>query len=350
MKIERLREEMEVFNKMDGNMYKVVSVSNDNEISGIAHLMLDEGVNPDVKVEITEKNALVFRVERDPKPYELPTGYEVKEGILVKDGAAVCDQGNIVIKEILAELPRKLVLTAEAEPKKEGYVSLYLYDVQKDWFTNVLKSVPNPTYIGYLNKKCDKAAFAFSVEEWVEVTEEDTDKKVEKRKFVSSGLFTVNSRGHLLMTTLKMPINTGRIQLAYNPEEEEYKLFVPVSEKLDENKFIQKKEITTWYCQMHDYWELTDPFDMENPEITWSPMYHAFVVKNDEKIIILDENESLKITGNAISKLPSGVILIDITKDRAKEEYRLAFCDQSYNITTVISKKTKDRGYLVSVL
>lgn len=67
MRIERLREELEVLNKLNGMNYKVVSVEEDGR-KGTACLMKEDGTLDETQaVVITEGNALAFRVEKDPK-------------------------------------------------------------------------------------------------------------------------------------------------------------------------------------------------------------------------------------------------------------------------------------------
>ena len=90
MKIERLRVGLEVLNKVDGKEYKVTKV--DGTIGTAVEISKDPATGMigfgNGEVMITEKNALAFRILRDPEPYPIPEGYSVRDGILIKDGEA----------------------------------------------------------------------------------------------------------------------------------------------------------------------------------------------------------------------------------------------------------------------
>ena len=76
MQIERLRNGLELFNKINGQRYKVTEVSGG---IGKAVKMLDDGTLTDESVlVVTADNCLAFRILADPEPYPIPEGMPLK--------------------------------------------------------------------------------------------------------------------------------------------------------------------------------------------------------------------------------------------------------------------------------
>ena len=98
MRIERLRNKMIVRNKITGKNYVLAITKTPSGIGAINAFPLGEDGEVDDEapgIEITESNAICFRIIADPEPKEIPNvrDYEVVEGIVINKttGAALCD-------------------------------------------------------------------------------------------------------------------------------------------------------------------------------------------------------------------------------------------------------------------
>ncbi len=71
-------------------------------------------------------------------------------------------------------------------------------------------------------------------------------------------------------------------------------------------------------------------------------MYKDFVIRNDDEIYI--PATGFRMKNPKICELSGYDTLIDITK--ADYTYRLTFSDNDFRFRTLVSKLTKDRGYI----
>lgn len=89
------------------------------------------------EVTITEKNALAFRILRDPEPYPIPEGYSVRDGILIKDGKPACAQGEFFFIKLLNVWPDCILLAARTKGMADGDIVLVSYRVSCDRFKKI---------------------------------------------------------------------------------------------------------------------------------------------------------------------------------------------------------------------
>ena len=78
---------------------------------------------------------------------------------------------------------------------------------------------------------------------------------------------------------------------------------------------------------------------------SWSYIAHDWVIKNDMKLLVLEKQ--FHVTGPEIAKLQGYDYLIDIIK--GEHQYTLTFSNDNYEFKTLVSKSTKDRGYIITV-
>ena len=78
---------------------------------------------------------------------------------------------------------------------------------------------------------------------------------------------------------------------------------------------------------------------------SWSYIAHDWVIKNDMELLVLAKQ--FHVTSPEIAKLQGYDYLIDIIK--GEHQYTLTFSNDNYEFKTLVSKSTKDRGYIVTV-
>lgn len=338
MKIEKMRLEVEVMNKLDGKMYKVVSIENG---IGTAKELLEEGELGEATVSITEKNALAFRLINDPAPYPAPEGYSIsEEGILLKDDKAVCEQGQLVLKEILATAPGMLILSSDAK-EGEGLINLYIYEVAKDRFAKLLSRIPETTHIGYVGEEKDEALFGFCKVTEEERKKEDGTTEVVK-VFGEAKIFSIKKGMICLSEEFEHPISINEILVKERPDGY-YELFVPSKEMVDDNDTVSDRKETLWYRIKNGY--AVELIAMKTLQADWSYMYKEFIITGDDTLYI--PSKDLKIVSSKVKELAGYPTLIDITKE--EYAYKLTFSNENYEFKTLTSKSTKDRGYIITV-
>lgn len=340
MKIERLREQVEVFNKLDGKMYKVTGV--DNQV-GTAAEMLEDGTLGENTVTITEANCLAFRVVKDPAPLPTPADYYVEDGQLMKNGQPACEQGQIVVKEILAKLPGILVLAVEPKSKEDGMIDLFAYEPARDRFKKLIRSsIPQVKVVGYAGADKDEAVLAYS--KTVEKTEKDQDgNDVPVLDFDSAAVITVKGTA-AVGCRIDCPINTDDTFIAERPDGA-FEVYVPSDEDVNAvDDKVEKREKRMWLRIVDG--QITDSFNMDGQiTATWSPAYKEFVIRSDGEIYL--PWMMFTMASKKIKQLAGYNVLIDVTKE--DYAYKLTFSNGDYKFKTLTSQSTKDRGYIVTV-
>lgn len=340
MKIERLREQVEVFNKLDGKMYKVTGV---NGQIGTAAEMLEDGTLGEKTVAITEANCLAFRVVNDPAPFPAPKNFDVQGGQLMKDGKSACEQGQIVVREILAELPGALVLAVEPKTKEDGMIDLFLYEPARDRFKKLIRSsIPEVSVIGCAGAENDEAVLAYS--KTISKTEKDDDgNDVPVLDFDSAAIITVKGSA-AVGCRIDCPIITDEAFIAERPDGT-VEVFVPSDEDADlmDNKVVAREK-RIW-LRIADG-EVVESMNVSGKiTATWSPAYKDFVIRSDDEIYL--PWLMFRMQNKKIKELAGYDTLIDITKE--DYTYKLTFSNADYQFKTLISRSTKDRGYVVTI-
>lgn len=338
MRIERMRNGLEVFNKTNGKMYKVISV---DQNEGTACEMLEDDQLGEASVIITEDNALAFRIVKDPEPYPVASGYTVVDGILYKDGKKVCEQGQIRVEKIIAEMPGQLVCVEKSE-KEDGRYVLLAYNPARDCF-KVLnrKEIPMPELIGYTNDRTT-AFLAFSVTDVQENTKGDgTKEKI--HTFMEASVIVLNGeRASFIKMTYPIIAKDAFLKEVNG----HWSLFVPGAPILENGERINSSEYH-WNL-LNDNEEEYEMMLPENIRADWSYAYHDFVMRNDEALFVGTGGDMIIIENPVVKELADYPILIDITKEQW--QYKLTFVNpETYKMKTLISRSTKDRGYIVTI-
>lgn len=337
MKMERMRNEMELFNKVNGKMYKVTSFDGTTAVA--AEMLPDDTLGE--KIDIIAANALAFRIESDPAPYPVPTGYTVFNGILMKDGEPVCEQGQIYINDILAAQPNTLILSVRTREKVEGKVDLFSYEVNRDRFIRQATTLPEDlikipyenadglVIIGYCNTSTDKI--------------KDEDGKEKEVPIFLNAEIMVLSKGKII-ESLRMnePVTIGETIVKLNPLRKELNFFVPSDEEVDDDCIIKERKERCW-IQANDDGEFMITIGDDAIEVNWSPVYKHFVVMGENTVYLCRY-----ITSPKIKELAGYGILIDKTDD-GPYTTRYTFCNEAYEMKTLVYQTTKDRGAIITV-
>lgn len=349
MRTERMRKGSEVLNKIDGKMYKVMAA--ENGIGRAIEMIMDEDgnwtgeLNSENDVIITEKNALAFRIVKDPESYPIPEGYSVQDGKLLKDGIPACEAGELVIKNILATQRDFLILAAADKGTEKDKVNLMAYQVSRDRFSLVCGFVPeNFRLLGYAGRDHKKAILGCSNAIEKEVSGKDGNPE-KVRVFDETWLITIEDGTALYINKTCTPAVMDEAVIRELPDGSgAFEVFLPSDEKLDENGYLVPREKRMW-IRTNGFSE-TGRFEADGSiRADWSYIYREFVIRTDDMIMVPEKK--LAINSPKVAELAGYNILIDITKK--DYEYRLTFSDSEYNFKTLSSKSTRDRGYIVTV-
>lgn len=342
MRMKRMRNGLELFNKVDGCFYRVVEILNDNEGLALKENQEDDSLVEDSGVVINAGNCLAFRIIADPEPYPVPQGYTVENGILMAPNATpACEQGSIVVESILAALPGILVLNVKPRNEKDEDSDIVLYNVVGDEF-KVFDTFPTTPYlVGYVG---NKAIIAYS-----KVRENRDEDGKTTRIFEGSMVTELGEHGYGHGWLPGCPIVIEDIIIAQNTKNtnEYYELYVPCDEMVDDNMIVQKLEKREWARLNRDVRYDDELIQIDGKiKADWSPAYQQFVLHSDESVYVTGRKIYLrsKTAAKVVNHYP---ILIDITKDGY--DLRLTFSNNRYEMKTIVSKSTRDRGYVVTV-
>lgn len=334
MRIERIRKNQELYNKVNGKLYRVTSVT---DTSGVASLMdadtkeivLGDGAE---SIAVNEANSICFRIVCDPDPEDIPVGYTVSDGVLLKNQVPVTEQGEIKVLEILTSLPGYLVLTAKS--KTETDVDLLIYEPSRDRFKYLYRSVPE---VSVLEEIDDKVLLYFSsVVTKTEKNEKDED--VEYEVLENSGVILVANK-----QAYALAIDIPCCKDAYSRIDED--IFLYYTKQSNDGRLV---DTTPGYM-------VIDMLDMEYTrcvvtgeptEITRCMLYGYYVFKSDKQIIC-DTSDGLYITSDEIAKLKGYDNLVDITRDGYTT--LVTFANDKLEVKTLSRQSTRDRGYIVKV-
>ena len=348
MKINRLRKGLELLNKLDGKMYKVTSTDMLNGVGVAEEMLADEegcwtGKFGDGKATITDKNALAFRLVNNPDPYPIPEGYSIEAGKLMKDGKGV-ETGELVFVKFLAVQPDFLILAAKKKGTKKGMVEVMSYQVSRDRFISLLTVPDTVKPVKYINGDIKDAVLGYS-----SVTEKgmiDRDGKTKKvRIFDQAGLFTISNGKVLCYCQFRSPFTMEDALIEEIPPlKGHYEAFLPVDEEEDEDGYLVPRKTRLW--MRTDGRHIISNLEADGKiQADWSFAYNGFVLRTKDAVIV--PREDIEIHSPKVAELKGYDTLIDITKEGW--EYRLTFSNGEYKFKTLVSKSTRDRGYIVTV-
>lgn len=229
MRMNMVKENVDVLNKVDGKIYSISEVKNGEAVAALKEF--DEAgncnINTEKTVKINEKNCIAFRFVKDNRKPVISTDYYVKDGVIMYDDKFVCEQGVIVVEEILAVLPDTLILTVKSE--KEGYIDLMSYNIYKDEFVKLLHRPRLNISVVEANLE---NVIMFSSGTFTKEVELEDGSKEKKTFFEEACLINCNVG----------PIRNGKVVI----ETSIYELAYPIKEviKIKENEYAVLSEMT----------------------------------------------------------------------------------------------------------
>lgn len=140
-------------------------------------------------------------------------------------------------------------------------------------------------------------------------------------------------------------IRANRLSVKEVPSQKgSYMAFLPVDREENEDGHLVPRKTRLWMrtngCCVTDALETDGEIQAD-----WSFAYHGFVLRTQDMIVI--PMKDIKISSSKVVELKGYNTLIDVTKEGW--EYRLTFSNDKYEFKTLVSKSTRDCGYIVTV-
>lgn len=294
------------------------------------------------EVNMTEKNAICFRVIKDSYENLAAENWYVSDGVLVKNGHPAAEQGEIEIDHILAIFPRKILLGVKAGEDK---ISLMYFDPNYEGkeFRPALKgiTIPVPQKVTLANDNLLLYYSRTHMEEKGEGDEKTTEEVVD-----ASGYLIYDQEGNMLDHD------------EYDTESEDHEIDTPLGKYvLSTNNFIvfqgefNGEPFTNIYSG--EYSELRS-IDLASKAPSAEENVDGFLLIKtaDELAVISDSGNELvlkpsKQLSKALGQLHGYDILVDYcNKGRY---FILTFASSSYEVKTLKGTFTSDIGLVLTV-
>lgn len=295
------------------------------------------------EVNMTEKNAICFRVIKDSYENLAAENWYVSDGVLVKNGHPAAEQGEIEIDHILAIFPRKILLGVKAG--EEDKISLMYFDPNYEGkeFRPALKgiTIPVPQKVTLANDNLLLYYSRTHMEEKGEGDEKTTEEVVD-----ASGYLIYDQEGNMLDHD------------EYDTESEDHEIDTPLGKYvLSTNNFIvfqgefNGEPFTNIYSG--EYSELRS-IDLASKASSAEENVDGFLLIKtaDELAVISDSGNELvlkpsKQLSKALGQLHGYDILVDYcNKGRY---FILTFASSSYEVKTLKGTFTSDIGLVLTV-
>lgn len=338
MRNNKIKTNVTVLNKLDGRNYKITSVLGSNEnIEAVANLINDdETIDENVSVKITDNNAIVFRLIDDPNIPDIPE-LSLSSGVLVdKDNNPVTEQGSLVIKNILASVPGRVLLAVEPKEPREGYIDLMSYTPETDKFKKLIRSSVPDTSVW---DKTDETVRLYYSRTYNK--DEDIDGKIVTNTiFDAASILIYDVKDDSIRSTMLSAPIESIINVANS--DSIAVISTTIVEDDDIVKDLDDVKISILTNDLYTDEVYTTP---SMPEII-SYGYRGYVIKTDNLIIV--SNKAYKLKPDLMKALGGYNILVDVTSKDYVTRYALVNGD-TYNVKTLVVESTRDRGLIISV-
>ncbi len=359
MRIEKLKKDQVLGNKINGKCYQVLEVKNENEVIAGTAAEVDadyELIEPNVVVKVTAENDRCFRILQDVEP-EILEGYSAEDGNLMKDGSSVTQQGELFIKKVLAAAKGELLLLVKGKDTGNGD-DLFTYSPEKDSFKKVYNGVgdiivsnnitavdSSATVIGWNNYRIEKEYD----DETGEIITDEKGEPVEKTVFLYSIVLAYSNEG--VINASENNVEIGAVVGTYQLKDELVDIIIECCEKEDacHMHFVISNDGITCWRNDKKFGELLS----ESP-VYFVPEYadggvlmrfHDHIVYDN---IYGNKQESIIKMSGIGTKTDGYDHLVDRYWDKDKRlVYILANSDGQ--TLSIASNKTKDRGYVVTI-
>lgn len=337
MKTSKIKENVTMMNKVNGNKYKITSVNN---AVGLAYALLPDGsIDETIKpVVIDENNAIAFRLVDDPNVPDVPQGYSVNNGVLFKAGTPATQQGSLVIKRIIAEVPGRLILAVEPrEPRepREGYMDLMTYTVEGDKFNKLIRASIPEVYDADLT--CEGKVYLTYSRTYVKDFE-DNGKTVSKTVFDAAAVMLYDIKSDRIESHYMSPAPIDTIISVKNSSD----LAVITSADVDDDGVVVPASLLV--TQLSDELEELSETPVETlPEVISKAMYSLIKAGN---VFYLEDCE-VKVPAAAVTELTGYDLVVDIT--RKENQKRVALVNDNMEVKILVIESTRDRGNIITV-
>lgn len=333
MNTNKIKMNVTVSNKVSRNNYKIVSVNN---AEGIAYLLQEDGTLDETKqIVINENNAIAFRLIDDPNIPDVPQGYSVNNGVLLKNGAPATQQGSLVIKRIIAEVPGRLILAVEPREPREGYMDLMTYTVEGDKFNKLIRaSIPEVYDAGLI---CEDKVYLTYSRTYVKDFE-DNGKTVSKTVFDAAAVMLYDIKSDRIESHYMSPAPIDTIVNVKNSSN----IAVITSADVDDDGVVVPASLLV--TQLSDELEELSETPVETlPEVISKAMYSLIKAGN----VFYFEDREIKVPAAAVTELTGYDLVVDIT--RKENQKRVALVNDNMEVKILVIESTRDRGNIVTV-
>ena len=334
MKTSKIKTNVVVMNKVNGYKYKIVSVNN---AEGVAYLLQEDGSLDNTKQTlINENNAIAFRLVDDPNIPDVPVGYSVNNGILLKAGTPATQQGSLVIKRIIAEVPGRLILAVEPREPREGYMDLMTYTVEGDKFNKLIRaSIPEVYDAGLI---CEGKVYLTYSRTYAKDFE-DNGKTVSKTVFDAAAVMLYDIKNDRIESHYMSPAPIDTIVSVKNSSN----IAVITSADVDDDGVVVTAS-SLLVTQLSDELEELSETPVETlPEVISKAMYSLIKAGN----VFYFEDREIKVPAAAVTELTGYDLVVDIT--RKENQKRVALVNNNMEVKILVIESTRDRGNIITV-
>lgn len=344
MRIERTRKGTEIVSKLDGKNYRVTAVFCDEAgkvtEATAAEMIENEGeveLSTDHTVQITEANALAFRITKDAKPETVVTGFSVVDGNLYQDGHQI-EQGQLKVLSVLSSHIGAVLLAVESGDE----VTLMTYEPDRDYFRKIFVELSEvPEVLNVSGETC-----LMAIERNKEIEVEGKDGQKEKKTIFAGTTLILYQNGDHRATTYGTSAKYGLTEALYTESPSGLDAWFPCDAVAGEDADPVAYKMRRWvHFALYDTVTCKGYAEMSGAlHVAWSHAYDCYVLHNDERLYA--DDIGLDIKSPLVEKIEDK-ILIDV--NRKEGIYRLTFSDSDYQFVTLVSRKTADRGLIVTI-
>lgn len=353
MRENKIKENVQIFNKVDGKNYKITSVTGTgSDVRGTAvELDTDNQIVDGASVvTINTNNAIAFKLIDDPNVPDVPEGYFVSaEGLLLDpNNKQVTEQGALVVKDIIAAVPGRLLLAVVPREPRDGYIDLMSYTIETDKFNKLIRnSIPEPRMFAEDND--NTRIFLMYSRTFTQNRKKDDGTVVTDVIFDSAAALTYDYKTDRISSSCPFGRPIKAIDSIQDTTANIKKFAVEFDTAVDDNNIITSIEEGLDIKILHNDWdglEVVESITISGKPIVMTDAAHHTVIKTDDTIYI--NRQGYKLNADIMAELAGYNICVDVTvKDHAK---RIALVEAlSMKVKVLVITITMDRGNVITV-
>ena len=354
MRENKIKENVQIFNKVDGKNYKITSVTGTgSDVRGTAVEVDtdDQIVDGASVVTINTNNAIAFKLIDDPNVPNVPEGYFVSaEGLLLDpDNKQVTEQGALVVKDIIAAVPGRLLLAVVPREPRDGYIDLMSYTIETDKFNKLIRnSIPEPRMFAEDNDST--RIFLMYSRTFTQDRKEDDDTVVTDVIFDSAAALTYDYKTDRISSSCPFGRPIKGIDSILSTAASTKQFAFEFDTAVDDNNIVTAIEEGLDITILQEDWdglEVVDSIHVSGkPVVITDTPHHNIVIKTDDTIYV--NRQGYKLNADIMAELAGYNICVDVTaKDHVK---RIALVEAlSMKVKILVITSTMDRGNVIIV-